>query len=91
MASALKGVAVKGNLAMTGEITLRGRVLPVGGIKEKVLAAHRAGVKNIILPRANEKNLEDIPAHIRRKLNFTLVEHMDEVLDQALVKKGENT
>ncbi|KYH31842.1 endopeptidase La [Neomoorella mulderi] len=89
MASALTGVPVKGNLAMTGEITLRGRVLPVGGIKEKVLAAHRAGVKNIILPRENEKNLEDIPANIRRKLNFILVEHMDEVLKEALVRKEE--
>ncbi|WP_406677889.1 endopeptidase La [Moorella sp. ACPs] len=89
MASALTGVPVKGNLAMTGEITLRGRVLPVGGIKEKVLAAHRAGVKNIILPRENEKNLEDIPANIRRKLNFIMVEHMDEVLKEALVRKEE--
>lgn len=89
MASALTGIPVKGNLAMTGEITLRGRVLPVGGIKEKVLAAHRAGVKNVILPRENEKNLEDIPANIRRKLNFIFVEHMDEVLKEALVKKEE--
>jgi len=89
MASALMGVPVKGDVAMTGEITLRGRVLPVGGIKEKILAAHRAGVKNIILPRENEKNLEDIPANIRRKLNFILVEHMDEVLKEALVRKEE--
>ncbi|QGP92423.1 Lon protease 1 [Neomoorella glycerini] len=89
MASALMGVPVKGDLAMTGEITLRGRVLPVGGIKEKVLAAHRAGVKNIILPRENEKNLEDIPANIRRKLNFILVEHMDEVLRESLLRKEE--
>ncbi|MEW8959028.1 MAG: endopeptidase La [Moorella sp. (in: firmicutes)] len=89
MASALTGIPVKGNLAMTGEITLRGRVLPVGGIKEKVLAAHRAGVKNIILPRENEKNLEDIPPNIRRKLNFIFVEHMDEVLKEALVRKEE--
>ncbi|CEP67065.1 Lon protease, bacterial/eukaryotic-type [Moorella glycerini] len=89
MASALTGVPVKANLAMTGEITLRGRVLPVGGIKEKVLAAHRAGLKNIILPRENEKNLEDIPANIRRKLNFILVEHMDEVLKESLVRKEE--
>ncbi|MGI6285327.1 Lon protease 1 [Moorella humiferrea] len=89
MASALTGIPVKGNLAMTGEITLRGRVLPVGGIKEKVLAAHRAGVKNVILPRENEKNLEDIPPNIRRKLNFIFVEHMDEVLKEALVRKEE--
>ncbi|MBE3572722.1 MAG: endopeptidase La [Moorella humiferrea] len=89
MASALTAIPVKGNLAMTGEITLRGRVLPVGGIKEKVLAAHRAGVKNVILPRENEKNLEDIPPNIRRKLNFIFVEHMDEVLKEALVRKEE--
>ncbi|APC07645.1 endopeptidase La [Neomoorella thermoacetica] len=84
MASALKGVPVRSDLAMTGEITLRGRVLPVGGIKEKILAAHREGIKNIILPRENEKNLEDIPANIKRKMNFILVEHMDEVLKEAL-------
>ncbi|OIQ61498.1 Lon protease 1 [Moorella thermoacetica] len=85
MASALKGVPVRSDLAMTGEITLRGRVLPVGGIKEKILAAHREGIKNIILPRENEKNLEDVPANIKRKMNFILVEHMDEVLKEALV------
>lgn len=86
MASALMKVPVRSDLAMTGEITLRGRILPVGGIKEKVLAAHRAEIKTVILPKDNEKNLEDIPANVRRKLEIKLVEHMDEVLKEALVK-----
>ena len=69
---------------MTGEITLRGRVLPVGGIKEKVLAAHRAGSKVIILPADNKKDLEDIPAKVKRELQFVFVENMEEVLKIAL-------
>ena len=85
LASALTGRAVRHDLAMTGEITLRGRVLPVGGIKEKVLAAQRAGCKVILLPKENKKDLEEIPAAIRKKLEFHLVEHMDEVLDLALL------
>jgi len=89
MASALTNIPVKKEVAMTGEITLRGRVLPVGGIKEKVLAAHRAGIKKVILPKENEKNLEEIPVNIRRKLEFILVKHMDEVLKEALVPKEE--
>lgn len=84
--SALTGRAVRGDLAMTGEITLRGRVLPVGGIKEKVLAAHRLGIRTIILPKENRRDLEDIPADIRKELRFVEVEHMDEVLKEALVK-----
>ena len=70
---------------MTGEITLRGRVLPVGGIKEKILAAHRGGIKKIILPKENEKDLKDIPESIAKQLSFILVEHMDEVLTHALI------
>ena len=84
--SALTGRPVRGDLAMTGEITLRGRVLPVGGIKEKVLAAHRLGIRTIILPKENRRDLEEIPADIRKELRFVEVEHMDEVLKEALVK-----
>jgi ATP-dependent Lon protease len=72
------------DVAMTGEITLRGRVLPVGGIKEKVLAAHRAGIKTFILPKRNKKDLDDVPQEILQALRFVLVERMDEVLDVAL-------
>ncbi|NLJ86909.1 MAG: endopeptidase La [Firmicutes bacterium] len=85
LASALTGRPVRGDLAMTGEITLRGRVLPIGGVKEKVLAAHRAGIKRVLLPKENEKDLEDIPANIQRKLDIETVEHMDEVLEEALL------
>ncbi len=84
LASALTNRKVKSEVAMTGEITLRGRVLPVGGIKEKVLAAHRAGSKVIILPSENKKDLEDIPVNIKKNLEFVLVEHMDQVLEVAL-------
>ncbi|MCR4441059.1 MAG: endopeptidase La [Peptococcaceae bacterium] len=86
LASALTGRKVRKEVAMTGEITLRGRVLPVGGIKEKILAAHRAGCKVIILPLENKKDLEDIPANIKKDLKFELVEHMDKVLELALEK-----
>ncbi|MFZ5824273.1 MAG: endopeptidase La [Bacillota bacterium] len=91
--SALTRRPVKANVAMTGEITLRGRVLPIGGVKEKVLAAHRAGITEIILPKENEKDLEDIPGNIRKKLDVHLVEHMDEVLRIALAdaKEGDES
>ena len=70
---------VRKDLAMTGEVTLRGRVLPVGGIKEKVLAAHRAGLHTLILPRRNEKDLEELPANVRRKMEFILVDDLSQV------------
>jgi ATP-dependent Lon protease len=70
---------------MTGEITLRGKVLPIGGVKEKVLAAHRAGIKTILLPKDNEKDLADIPKNVLDAMNLYLVQSMDEVLKHALV------
>ena len=87
--SALTSRPVRSDVAMTGEITLRGRVLPVGGIKEKVLAAHRVGIKTIIMPKENKRDMDEIPANVRRHLEFILVEHMDEVLKTALVAKNE--
>jgi ATP-dependent Lon protease len=84
LVSALTRVATRRDVAMTGEITLRGKVLPIGGVKEKVLAAHRAGVKNIVLPKDNEKDLADIPKNVLDALNIYLVEGMDEVLKIAL-------
>jgi ATP-dependent Lon protease len=84
LASMLTGRAVRADVGMTGEITLRGQVLPVGGIKEKALAAHRAGLRTVIIPRRNEKDLEDLPQEIRDEMNFVLVDRADEVLDAAL-------
>jgi ATP-dependent Lon protease len=75
-------------VAMTGEITLRGRVLPVGGVREKVIAAHRAGIKTFILPSRNLKDLTDVPADVKRELSFVEVHHMDEVLPIALHEKA---
>jgi ATP-dependent Lon protease len=88
LASLLTGRNVRDDVGMTGEITLRGQVLPVGGIKEKVLAAHRAGLKTVILPKQNEKDLEDIPDEANKNLNFVLVEHVDDVFEAALVASG---
>ncbi|MBK9712564.1 MAG: endopeptidase La [Kouleothrix sp.] len=82
--SALTSQAIKRDVAMTGEITLRGRVLPVGGVKEKILGAHRAGIRTIILPRKNERDVAEVPAHVKRRLEFIYVEHMDEVIASAL-------
>ncbi|MGQ0732968.1 MAG: endopeptidase La [Acidobacteriota bacterium] len=84
LVSALARIPARRDVAMTGEITLRGKVLPIGGVKEKVLAAHRAGVKNIILPKDNEKDLADIPKNVLDAMNLYLVQTMDEVLKQAL-------
>ncbi|HHQ47292.1 MAG TPA: endopeptidase La, partial [Acidobacteria bacterium] len=88
LVSAFSGRPVRADLAMTGEITLRGRVLPVGGIKEKVLAAFRAGIREVILPEENEKDLEEIPAEVADVMRFTLVKHMDQVLEVALLEAG---
>lgn len=84
--SALANVPVRKDTAMTGEITLRGRVLPVGGIKEKSLAANRAGISKVLIPAENEKDLEEVPANVKRKLEFVTVDHMDSVLDHALMR-----
>jgi ATP-dependent Lon protease len=75
---------VQGDVGMTGEVTLQGQVLPIGGIKRKVLAAHRHGLKTVILPQANEVDLDDVPQEIRDELSFVLVEHLDQVLERAL-------
>ena len=84
--SALSGRAVKGGLAMTGEITIRGRVLAVGGIKEKVLAAYRQGIHTVIMPKKNEKDIDELPTNVKRAMRFVLVETMDEVLKEALTE-----
>jgi len=84
LVSALARIPTRRDVAMTGEITLRGKVLPIGGVKEKVLAAHRAGVKNIILPKDNEKDLADIPKNMLDGLSVFMVQTMDEVLKIAL-------
>ena len=84
LASLLTNRKIKKNLAMTGEITLRGLVLPVGGIKEKVLAAHRAGVKEVILPKWNEKDLEDVPPNVKKDIEFHFVNDMLEALKISL-------
>ncbi|KKR51358.1 MAG: Lon protease [Candidatus Curtissbacteria bacterium GW2011_GWA1_40_16] len=86
LVSALTKIPIRRGVGMTGEVTLRGRVLEIGGLKEKTLAAHRAGLTTIILPKANAKDLDDIPKNVRRDLQFILAEHMDEVLKVALTK-----
>ncbi len=87
IASALTKIPVNRKIGMTGEITLRGRVLEIGGVKEKVIAAHRAGLKTITLPKDNKKDLEDVPKEVLKDLNFKFVTHMDEVLGLALTKQ----
>ena len=84
LVSALTGITVKQNIAMTGEITLRGRVLPIGGLKEKLLAAYRAGLTLALIPRENAKDLEDLPENVLKAVHVITVEHVDEVLQNAL-------
>jgi ATP-dependent Lon protease len=84
LASLATGRPVRYNVGMTGEITLRGKVLPIGGVKEKVLAAHRAGLKQVILPRRNEPDLDDVPEEVRKSISFTLADSVDDVLKAAL-------
>ena len=88
LASALTGKPIRKEIGMTGEITLRGRVLPIGGLKEKSLGAHRAGITTIICPKENEKDLDDIPESVRNELEFIFVSHVDEVLDLSLISEG---
>jgi len=90
IASALLRKSVKRNLAMTGEITLRGRILPIGGLKEKIIAAHRGRIEQVLIPQENKKDIEEIPAMVLKKVELILVEHMDAVLEKALtIVKGE--
>ena len=91
LASALTKRPVKREIGMTGEITLRGKVLPIGGVKEKMLAAHRAGIKKVILPKDNEKDLEEVPQHVKEKLDFIFVHNIDEVLKEALVPSAKES
>ena len=87
IASLFSDRPVRSDVAMTGEITLRGLVLPIGGLKEKTLAAQRAGVQTVIIPKLNEKDLPDVPAEVKEKLEFVLAETVDEVLAAALETK----
>jgi ATP-dependent Lon protease len=88
LVSAFTGRKTRKDVAMTGEITLRGRVLPVGGVREKVLAAHRIGLRTVIIPKRNAKDLVEIPKDVRKEMKISLVEHVDSVLAQALRKEG---
>jgi len=88
LVSRLTGRRLRQHLAMTGEITLSGLVLPIGGIKEKVLAAYRAGVKDVVLPRLNEPDLDDVPEEVRRTMHFTPVDSADEVLREAFPEQA---
>jgi len=82
--SLLTGIRVRHDVAMTGEISLRGRVLPIGGLKEKTLAAHRAGIKRVIVPERNKADLEEVPKEVRDELEFVYVTRLEEVLEAAL-------
>jgi ATP-dependent Lon protease len=85
LVSSMIGKPISKDVAMTGEITLRGRVLPIGGLKEKIFAAHRGGVKKIIIPKENEKDLRDIPKNILKSIQVVPVDHMDQVLREAII------
>jgi ATP-dependent Lon protease len=89
MVSVLTGIPVKAEVAMTGEITLRGQVLPIGGLKEKLLAALRGGIKVVVIPKENERDLKEIPDNVKEGLKIHCVEWMDEVLDLALERRPE--
>jgi ATP-dependent Lon protease len=89
IASILTGRPARDDVAMTGEITLRGRVLPIGGVKEKVLGAHRAGIRRVLLPKRNEADLDDIPPDLRRQMEIVLIESIDEAIKEALVPAGQ--
>jgi len=89
LASMLTGKSVRNDVAMTGEITLRGNVLPVGGIKEKILAAHRAGIKRIIMPDRNQKDMVDVPEQAKNEMEFFYVKKIDEILQLALTELPE--
>ncbi len=91
LVSLVSGQVVRSDLGMTGEITLRGQVMPVGGIKEKVLAAHRSGLKTVILPKRNEADLEDLPEEVIDQIDFVFVDTVDEVLQAALEKPKSDT
>jgi len=84
LASLITGRPVRPEVGMTGEITLRGQVLPIGGLKEKVLAAHRAGLRTVIIPKRNEKDLDDVPAEVRAQMKFVLADRVEDVLAAAL-------
>ena len=86
--SAFTGIPVKKSVAMTGEITLRGRVLAIGGLKEKALAAYRAGIRRVIIPKANEKDIADIPKEVKNDIEFVTAERADEVFKVALAEKA---
>lgn len=87
MISTLTNTPVRKDIAMTGEITLRGKVLPVGGIKEKVLAAHRAGIRKVLLPADNRADIDDIPEKVRNEIEFVLISNAKDALDQVLVRQ----
>ena len=90
MVSALSGIPVRADVAMTGEISLRGRVMAIGGLKEKTLAAYREGITTIVLPEENKKNLPDIPETVRKNIRLVFVSQLEEVLDTALVHSKNN-